>query len=347
MALPSPAERPGGRAALAQVVQNSQPMRRFSSLPCTAGVLAAAIALTGCGGGSQTTPTANAQVLKRAGSWMAPDLAERDLLYLSDDGNGNVYVYSFPGAKLQGTLTGLSVPTGECADKAGDVWIVEEGTNDIVEYAHGGTVPIATLSDPGNAPEACAVDPTTGNLAVANPQTLSAGVGSVGVYAHAQGTPTLYTESQMKFVLFVTYDDRGNLYANGVDSSLGYRLAELGKNAGSLAPISFDQSISQATNIQWDGKYLAVGDGGGIVGTGSPVVYHVKIAHSTGTVVGETPLAGTTGVFQFSIQGNTFVGPNLGNEDVMLWKYPAGGNSTKAIGGFSDPFGSAVSKGAK
>ena len=163
-------------------------MRQFCSLPCAAGVLAAAIALTGCGGGSQTTPTANAQVLKRAGSWMAPDLAERDLLYLSDDGNGNVYVYSFPGAKLQGTLTGLSVPTGECADKAGDVWIVEEGTNDIVEYAHGGTVPIATLSDPGNAPEACAVDPTTGNLAVANPQTLSAGVGSVGVYAHAQGT---------------------------------------------------------------------------------------------------------------------------------------------------------------
>jgi hypothetical protein len=36
---------------------------------------------------------------------MAPDLAKRDLLYLSDAGNGNVYVYSFPDAKLEGTLT--------------------------------------------------------------------------------------------------------------------------------------------------------------------------------------------------------------------------------------------------
>jgi hypothetical protein len=42
---------------------------------------------------------------------MAPGLAKRDLLYLSD-GDGNVYVYSFPDAKLQGTLTGLSFPDG-------------------------------------------------------------------------------------------------------------------------------------------------------------------------------------------------------------------------------------------
>ena len=278
---------------------------------------------------------------------MAPGLAKRDLLYLSDDGDGDVYVYSFPDAKLQGTLTGLSVPAGECVDKAGDVWIVDEGTNDIVEYAHGGTAPIATLTDPNNAPEGCSVDPTTENLAVANAQTLSAGAGSVGVYAHAQGTPTLYTDSQMKFVLFVTYDDRGNLYADGVDSSLAYRLAELRKNAGTLVPIAFNQSIVQPTNIQWDRKYLAVGDGGGIVGTSPPVIYHVKVTHGAGTVVGETPLTGTTGVFQFFIQGDTFIGPNLGNENVLFWKYPAGGMPTQAIGGFNDPFGSAVSKGKK
>jgi len=278
---------------------------------------------------------------------MAPGLTKRDLLYLSDDGDGNVYVYSFPDAKLQGTLTGLNVPTGECVDKAGDVWIVEEGTNDIVEYAHGGSVPIATLTDPNNAPEGCSVDPTTGNLAVANAQTLSAGAGSVGVYAHARGTPTLYTDSQMKFVLFVTYDDKGNLYANGVDLSLAYRLAELRKNAGALTPIAFNQRIVQPTNIQWDSKYLAVGDGGGIVGSGAPVIYHVKVTHSAGTVVGETPLTGTTGVFQFFIQGDTFIGPNLGNENVLFWKYPGGGMPTKAIGGFNDPFGSAVSKSKK
>ncbi len=245
---------------------------------------------------------------------MAPGLAKRDLLYLSDEGNGNVYVYSFPDAKLQGTLTGLSFPAGECVDKAGDVWIVEEGPNDIVEYAHGGTVPIATLTDPSNAPEGCAVDPTTGNLAVANPQTLSAGAGSVAIYAHAQGTPTLHTESQMQFVLFVTYDGKGNLYANGFDSSLTYRLAELRKNAGALTPIAFNQDIVQASNIQWDGKYLAVRDGGGIVGTGTPVIYHVKVAHSDGKVVGETPLTGSTGTFSSSSKATPSSGPTSADE---------------------------------
>ncbi len=128
---------------------------------------------------------------------------------------------------------------------------------------------------------------------------------------------------------------------------LGYRLAELRKGAGALIPIAFNQSIAQPTNIQWHHTYLAVGDGGGIVGTSVPAIYHVKIAHSAGTVVGETPLTGTTGIFQFFIQGDTFIGPNLGNENVMFWKYPAGGGPKKAIGGFNDPFGAAVSKGTK
>ncbi|HEV3091882.1 MAG TPA: hypothetical protein VGX91_10650, partial [Candidatus Cybelea sp.] len=215
------------------------------------------------------------------------------------------------------------------------------------EYAHGGTTPIATLTDPNNAPEGCSVDPSTGNLAVANAQTLSAGPGSVGVYANAQGTPTIYTDSQMKFVLFVAYDDNGNLYANGVDSSLSYKLAELRKGAGSLTSIAFNQKIVQGTNIQCTRNYLAVGDGGGLLGTSSPTIYHVKVAHSAGKVVGATTLSGTTSIFQFFIQGNTFIGPNLGEENAMFWKYPAGGAPTKSIGGFNDPFGSAVSPGKK
>jgi hypothetical protein len=33
---------------------------------------------------------------------MAPNLEKRDLLYLSDDGDGNVYVYSFPMQSSKG-----------------------------------------------------------------------------------------------------------------------------------------------------------------------------------------------------------------------------------------------------
>ncbi len=77
-------------------------MRRLSMVPGALGLLAVAATVAACGGGAQTQPSANAQLLRRSASWMAPHLEKRDLLYLSDDGAGNVYVYSFPGAKLQG-----------------------------------------------------------------------------------------------------------------------------------------------------------------------------------------------------------------------------------------------------
>ena len=109
---------------------------------------------------------------------MASGLAKRDLLYLSDDGDGNVYVYSFPAAKLQGTLTGLSFPTGECVDEAGDVWIVEEGTNDIVEYCARRQRPDRYVDRSEQRPRRLlGRSDDRENLAVANAQTLSAGPG--------------------------------------------------------------------------------------------------------------------------------------------------------------------------
>lgn len=53
-------------------------------------------------------------------------------------------------------------PMGLCSDVSGKVWIVSDSASPvIIEYAHGGTTPIATLSDPDGQPEGCAVDPST------------------------------------------------------------------------------------------------------------------------------------------------------------------------------------------
>ena len=71
-----------------------------------------------------------------------------DLLYLTDEGADDVYVYSWPRGELKGTLTGFDAPNGECVDKAGDVFVANEDESQILEYAHGGTSPIETLSDP-------------------------------------------------------------------------------------------------------------------------------------------------------------------------------------------------------
>ena len=129
---------------------------------------AAATMLSGCGaaqsqiGGLGAVPEspATATQVKNGRPWIAPDAKKKDLLYISDRGTNDVYVYSYPRGKLNGTLTGFNDPDGECVDKTGDVFITNFLSSNIIEYAHGGTSPIATLSDPGYYPADCSVDPT-------------------------------------------------------------------------------------------------------------------------------------------------------------------------------------------
>jgi hypothetical protein len=174
------------------------------------GTFTAAAVLTGCGNGSGAqfgAPLSRSGAVAtgraftmgrpdRGRSWMAPDTKKRDLLYVSDSfpyGSNDVYVYSYPKGKLKGTLTGFNEPSGQCVDKAGDVFIANFGASQILEYAHGGTSPIKTLSDPDYYPLGCSVDPTTGNLAVTNRLSTSFTAGDVAIYADASGTPTSYT----------------------------------------------------------------------------------------------------------------------------------------------------------
>jgi hypothetical protein len=111
---------------------------------------------------------------ERSGSWMLPEATSENLLYVSSSSgfSGIVRVYSYPHGRRVGALTSLTYAGGECVDSAGDVFIVEfsgpsSAGSTVYEYAHGGSTPIATLADPGSG-FGCAVDPTTGNLAVAN-----------------------------------------------------------------------------------------------------------------------------------------------------------------------------------
>src|ERR1700722_2239249 len=115
------------------------------------------------------------------GSWMKPSAKGKSLVYVSSVLSNDVYVYSYSTQQLVGTLTGFTTPYGLCSDKKGNVWIVNDGASQLVEYAHGGTSPLATLSDSGEYPEGCAVDPQTGNLAVTNFYSQSGG-GSVAIY---------------------------------------------------------------------------------------------------------------------------------------------------------------------
>ena len=125
---------------------------------------------------------------------MSPDARVQKLLYISDYLYGAVWVYSFPTGKLEGKLISFQGPQGECTNKSGNVWITNSYGSDIIEYAHGGSKPIATLTVPGyQETHGCAIDPTTGNLAVTSWGTSSSyPPGDLAIFIHARGHPKPY-----------------------------------------------------------------------------------------------------------------------------------------------------------
>jgi hypothetical protein len=271
-------------------------------------------------------------------SWMAPEAANEDLLYLSDTAANDVKVYSFPQDKLVGTLTGFGKPRSECADAAGDVWIADVEGRDVIEYPHGGTKPIASLSFFG-VPQACSADSATRYLAVAG--GISGAI--VSIYhkgAHGRWSdPQRYGDSALGVAYFCGYDSNGDLFIDGLTKSKRGRFAlvELPRRSQTFETIAVSQAIKAPGQVQWDGKHLAVGDSG----VAPSLVYEFSISGSNATEVGSTPLDGTTSVRQFWIASGTLVGPDF-DSSVGLWKYPKGGSPIKTIADVHG-YGAAVS----
>jgi hypothetical protein len=329
-------------------------------------LLAAAVAIVGCSNGAlQSPPVQQVQSAlslqqhlatlpgrrlvitthpDRRRSWMAPDAKKKALLYVSDQDNAVVDVYSYPKGALKGTLTGFADPEGECVDKAQDVFITDFRANVIYEYAHGGTFPVAVLADPGGQPIGCSVNRKNGNLAVSNIFGISSAPGNIEVYAGAQGEPTMYVNPAVPILYFCGYDNKGNLFIDGLGNSDNFLFEELPNNSSTFTNVTLSQTIYSPGGVQWDGKYVAVGDysHGGI--------YQFTISGSTGTLEGSTPLNNSFEVNQFWIQGaKVTAGSSAFNPHVDLYDYPAGGNPIKTWASpppsqeFS-PVGAAVSK---
>ncbi|HLY03812.1 MAG TPA: hypothetical protein VKR56_15105 [Candidatus Cybelea sp.] len=303
---------------------------------------AVAAILAGCGAMRQNGGALPVVVQAAPGgqSWMNPRATSGDLLYVSDTESSDVYVYSYPGDKLVGTLTGFKDPGGLCVDKNGNVFVTNTGGDDVVEYAHGGTSPIATLGDPGYFPFGCSIDPTTGNLGVANNFPSSgSGQGNVVIYTHAKGKPKGdYTDPNIEQMLLCGYDDKGNLFVDGLTKASGFAFAELRSGGTTLTNITLNQSIGNPGGVQWDGKHVAVGD------QSTNVVYQFDVSGKKGTKAGSTALSGATEVVQFWIAGSKLIGPDAGEGNVGIWKYPAGGSEVKKITGLAVPLGATLSK---
>jgi hypothetical protein len=293
-------------------------------------------------------------------SWISPDIKHSSsLLFVSDAGHFEVFILSIPNLKLKGIITGFPhPPQGECSDKQGNIWVTTDAP-DIVKLSHTGDI-LTKLGDPA-IPVGCAVDPTTGNLAVTNIITVKNGLpypGDVLVYAGASGSPAEYKGPPRTYYYFAGYDGSGNLYADGLNDLGNSVLTELPKGATKMHAITLSGgTVYFPGMVQWytPGKVLAVGDQ--LCGyTDNSCIYWVSISGTKGTIKATTNLLNYLGgpacdLVQgvLSPYGQKDVVGSVGAcanayESTDIWAYPAGGTPKEYnLPPLSSPIGAAIS----
>ena len=284
--------------------------------------------LTGCNGSQAGVPNASVQ----GQSKMNRGLYNGDLLYVSY-GKSKVLVFTYPQGALVQTLT-VSYPGSECSDTRGNVFIVNS-FNHVTEYAHGGTSPITTF-EPFSFElpvSSCAVDPTTGNLAIVGSRLGTNDSSELAIYSNEQGQPTVYVAPGIHNWYSAKYDESSNLFI--VDSLYSYDVLTR-FTSGSFAEIHVNRNISGGGGIvRYEGDFLLCDI------NSRTTVYRISVSGSHGTVVGSTTLNGRFGLsHQMWFGGGTLLvpvelhvghGPHFLMKSIGLFKYPNGGAAYKRI----------------
>ena len=277
-------------------------------------------------------------------SWANPAAASsKALMYVSEINYGTVNFYKYMGGNnppLQGTLTGFAFPTPGCTDNKGNVFIPDFSLATITEFGYGSSTPKQTLDDSGFEPFGCSVDPTTGNLAVANFDS-----GSVSIYTGATGTPAVYTVPNNPIDEYVAYDNSGDLYVAGRNTSGVYQLDEAVSGSTTFNSLNVTGgSIAFPGQIQWGGTYLLLGDQGS--GYGSSV-NQATVSDGTATIVSTVHLAGSSDVVAGYKRGDgpggtaTFAGPDYGLNAGYTYAFP-GGSQMSSFSGSGGPYGAVI-----
>jgi hypothetical protein len=262
------------------------------------------------------------------------------LLYVSDPDAGTVFIYSYPALKPAGRLTRINSPTGMCVDqKTGNVWITETNpyAAGAIEFAHGGRKAIETLQiGSGNFANACAVNPTNGELAVANRTFDGDDPGDVIVFNVHTGKSKTYYDKSLFYVEFLGYDSRGDLFVDSTRGGTMFRFAELPKGARKLVNIRWHgPSISLPGNVQDDGTSITVGS------VQEALLYRTL----AGKVTGTTTFDGACYTQQYFIDGDKVIVPSdcRSVATVSVYNYPAGGKPIMTLSGFKSTFGAVIS----
>lgn len=282
----------------------------------------------------------------------------RRLLYLSDATSPQLDVYDYQTRTLLGTVTGVASPYGECVDGSGNVYVAQF-VGGVVEFAHGGSKPIKQFNTDGYT-MGCSVD-KRGDVAAGIFQTQSGGQGDVEVFPHGGGTPERFTSNDCYFDWPPGYDDKGNLFVEGLNGSTPH-VCELRAGSSVLRTLTTRVPLGYPGSVMWDGKYIALTDQNyqksnhtaieGVV-EDRGVLDAVNIAILNGACV-----SGFSAVMQPFLVGlrntpnNTVVADAVVGGDAWcnrfasgtdIWYYPAGGNPRRVLANSTFANGAALS----
>ena len=145
----------------------------LSSIRYFLGSVSAAGMLTGCVSALPTATTPSAQIKnalrlghpqdRRIPGWIRALSTTIFSISASTRASRSTHIRR---VNSRGSSAEFPSPWGLCADNGGHVFVPDGPGAKIREYEHGGSSPIAILKTPNESPWFCAVDPTTGNLAV-------------------------------------------------------------------------------------------------------------------------------------------------------------------------------------
>ncbi len=345
-------------------------MRQLRNLPAWRGALglvlcASCVLPASCSGSGAAEPlslisshTMRDASAARVGSWMSPEAKSKDLLYVSDVNDNDVVVYNYQTGSQVGLLTGFAEPAGQCVDARGDVWVTNSSGDQVVEYAHGGSAPMTTLTTDG-AGAGCSIDPRTGDLAVANSFSSGHGSGDIQIFKNASGTPVDYTNVVGCDAVYAPgYDDKGNLYFEALAGS--YKVCELAAGSNEIVPVELSETIDKAGSVMWDGRHItiAVLDYQGTThtaiyqakrrGTGKLIVVGTTIlgdaCNGVDALVAQPFIVGKKNTPVNTERGKTIVGANYScARRFDRWSYPAGGQPARSGDAPDEVGGNAVS----
>jgi hypothetical protein len=289
-------------------------------------------AMCGCSAAGTTPFTGvNTSSFQQPSTLGRPAKVPPVLAYIYDGGNYQTSVYAYPAYTLYQTLSFAA----SCADSAGNIWSVQSQKK-VVEYAHGGTVPLRSLKVPlGYAGAFCAVSPSSGTLAVGT-FIITGEAEDILLFPHANGKPTVI--KGIYSIYFLGYDAHDNLFVDGLNSSKKFELFELPKGSKTIETISVaGATIAFPGSVQYTKNVLNIVDQKGAVN------YQMRVNGTTATVTGSTPLTGSSDCAATYIYSNRLVCADAGNASVDVFPYPEGGKPVKVVAGFSLPLGVVVS----